>query len=100
MYVKDFDLGDDLDLLFDISGDFLVTESDQNHVIVILTTYLGSFREFPLVGLGINRYMAATIEPSVLTRDIKVQLIADNYDVQGIKVFTDYTYEINANRLL
>lgn len=98
-YVKDIDLEDDLDLRI-VDGDFKVAESDQNHVVVILKSYLGAFKQFPLVGLGIDRYEAASISTQVLKRDIQVQLGADGYNVEGVKILQDYTYQISAVRIL
>lgn len=97
--VKDIDLDDDLDLRI-VDGDFKVAASDQNHVIIILKSYFGAFKQFPLVGLGIDQYMAASTTPQVLKRAIQVQLSADSYKVDNIKVLPDFTYEINADRIL
>ncbi len=97
--VKDFDLEDDLDIMI-FNGDFKVSFSDQNHVVLILETYLGSFKQFPLVGLGIRRFEAASISPLELKREISVQLAADAYKVDQILVFPDYTYKISADRIV
>lgn len=97
-YVKDIDLDLDLDLNI-VDGDFKIAESDQNHVVLILKSYLGAFKQFPLVGLGIDRFEAASISPQVLKREIQVQLAADGYKIEGIKILQDYTYQIDAFRI-
>ena len=43
--VKDIDLETDLDLKI-IDGDFVISDSDQNHVINILKSYAGGYKQF------------------------------------------------------
>jgi hypothetical protein len=96
-FVKDIDLEDNLDLRIE-NGDFFVSESDQNHVMLILKSYIGAYKQFPLIGLGIDRFEAASISAQSLKREISIQLENDGYNVQDIKILGDYTYEINALR--
>jgi|ERR1035437_20464 hypothetical protein len=97
-YVQDIDLDDNFDLTI-VNGDFLITESDQNHVISIINSYTGAWKEYPLVGVGLIQYLAGSVNSDVVKRAIQTQLITDGYNVQDIKVLKDFTYEINAIRI-
>lgn len=65
---KDFSEEDD-DLL---SGD-----SDNQVIERILLSSPGHWKEFPLVGIGIWKYLQGTQSPQVLQRNIQVQLKND-----------------------
>ena len=69
-------------------GDFFVEDSDQNHVGLILKTYLGNWKEYPLVGIGIDYYIASSGNAQIIKRNITVQLNNDGYKVNEIKIDT------------
>lgn len=98
-FVKDINLDDNFDL-FIKDGDFDIEYSDINHIEMLLLNYFGSFKQFPLVGMGIKQYQAAAISPVELKRLIKIQLLSDNYTVQNIKILNDFNFNINAIRNL
>ena len=97
-YVKDISLGDDLDLVIK-NGDFFISESDQEHILILLKTTMGSFREFPFIGMGIDFYEAGSYTPQQIKRDIRFQLMSDNYKVDKINITPDYTFSIAATRV-
>jgi hypothetical protein len=101
MAVKDIVLTKERDLKVE-AGDFAIAESDKQHVDLILKTYLGAWKEFPLVGVGLDLYLASSGMEQIIQRNITVQLQADGYKVEGVKVNpqnpTDYF--INAQRQL
>ena len=53
MEVKDIKLDDDFDLVIE-NGDFKVSSSDMQHLQLICITDLGHWKQFPLMGSGIN----------------------------------------------
>lgn len=98
MNVKDIGLTETFELITK-DGDFFIEDSDQNHIAVILKSYLGAFKEFPLVGLGIDYYLASSGNKEVIKRNMTVQLNNDGYKVNEIKINQDNTYYIDANRV-
>lgn len=95
--VKDIDLTSDLDLKIS-NGDFVVNDSDANHILLIVKSTIGSFKQYPLVGVGIDYYRSSTGQQSALRRNINVQLELDSYENIEVKVNSDNTYYINAKR--
>lgn len=83
MEIKDIILDDDLDLIIE-NGDFKVADSDQQHVLLIVNTTLGSFKNAPLMGVGIRQYLSSSGETDALKRAMTVQLGADGYKVNEI----------------
>lgn len=96
------DLDNDGDLLFE-NGDFKVANSDQQHVILLVNTVPGSWKRYPLVGVGIIYYSASANQSRTLRSLINKQLEADgfvNIDVNLVSNEIDmYDYYINAERL-
>jgi len=82
-----------------LNGDFIVNASDQMHIQHILKADKGQYYQFPLVGLGIANYKAASINPQRLRQDIKIQLKADNIRTKLVEVNKDFTINIDAVRL-
>lgn len=94
---KDIDLTEDFDLII-TGGDFKVSASDQNHIAVIIKTFIGGFKQFPLVGVGADFYISSAGQESILKRNIEVQLKTDSYtDVEVDVVGQDYY--VNAERI-
>lgn len=94
---KDITLDDDLELLIE-NGDFKISESDQTHIILLMKTYQGNWKQFPLVGLGIDYYIASSGSRNLLSRAMTVQMEADDYKVNEIIIKGDSTYYIDAER--
>jgi hypothetical protein len=96
--VKDIGLSEDFELISK-NGDFFIEDSDQNHIALILKSYLGAFKEFPLVGLGIDYYIASSGNKEVIKRNMTVQLNNDAFKVNEIKINNDSTYYVDAIRI-
>ena len=97
--VKDIILTEENDLMFE-NGDFVVNDSDQQHVLLILNTNQGSWKQFPFLAVGIRRYLNSSGQSQVLRRSIQVQLEADGYNVKDVIVQNNDVYSIDANRLI
>lgn len=76
MVAKDIILDDNNDLLIK-NGDFVIRESDSQHIQLIIESAFGSWKQFPLCGVGINKYIKSSGQQSALKREIRVQLEAD-----------------------
>ena len=98
MAVQDLKLTDEQDVAIE-NGDFKIVESDQDHILVILRSYLGAFKQFPMVGLGIDYYLASSTEQNVIKRNMTVQLVNDGYRVNKITVRGGDQYFVDAERV-
>ncbi|GGE89463.1 hypothetical protein SAMN05443634_104103 [Chishuiella changwenlii] len=76
--MKDFKRTDDLDLEIK-NGDFVIAESDQQHVEDIFIAQKGEFKEYPQVGFGAINYIKTNTTSYQFERDLKIQLDYDNY---------------------
>ena len=88
MVVKDFMTGADNDLLIK-GGDFVVDESDAMHIQDILTATPGTFKQSPLVGVGIKSQVEGDYSRKSLdelTKDITLQLRMDGYRESDVEI--------------
>jgi hypothetical protein len=101
--VKDIIFNDDLEIL---GGDFRVLPSDEQHIEHILRTWLGHWKEFPLLGVGIDLFRASAGKTGKLKTDIVTQLTKDGYQINKVVVniedgnpqfFLDFTRIKNGN---
>jgi hypothetical protein len=100
MAVKDITLDDNFDLIIE-NGDFKISDSDMQHIQLICITDLGHWKQFPLLGVGINRYIASSGQTDALKRAINIQLASDGYKVNDILLQAtneNFTYSIYAER--
>jgi hypothetical protein len=95
---KDFIFTDDLVIR---NGDFLVEASDGQHIEHILKADRGQFRQWPLVGVGLQRSKNASLRPQELKQEVKLQLRADNFKVKAVKVKPgdNLAIEVDAKRV-
>lgn len=98
---KDILMNSNNDLLF-ANGDLVVGPSDQQSVTCIINTTVGSFKEFPLVGVGIQYYQASAGQESILKRSINIQLNTDGIQLtrlQLVQTSTEFDYSLAAKRI-
>lgn len=67
-------------------GDFLVDLSDNQHQKIIIEVAKGEFLEHPLIGVGIRKEINGTASLDKVKADIQLNLEADDYTVQKIKI--------------
>jgi hypothetical protein len=96
---QDFAFEDDL--LITSSGDFDFGFSDLLHQQHLLEAYTGHYRQHPLAGAGIRRYINSSGKESQLKRLITIQLQADNYKVNEVSFppGNTFTIKIEAERI-
>ncbi|MCB2379792.1 hypothetical protein LGH70_19505 [Hymenobacter sp. BT635] len=95
-------LDESFDLAVSAQGDFVLGESEAQHVDLLLQSRQGDWRENPLVGVGIARYLKAPYGPAqaaVLGREISVQLERDGLQVLELDVADLSDFKLNAERL-
>lgn len=98
-----------LDILLDETGDlaiergdFVVGESDQQHLVLLLQTTQGEWRQDPLVGVGLARYLSSPYGPAQaaeLSRNLSIQLQRDGYTIIELDLAELNSAIINAERL-
>jgi hypothetical protein len=102
MAVYDIILDDSGELL-DSNGDFKAGNNDNNIIRYIVVAHKGEYKEFPLLGVGIEQYLNSTANISTIAREIKNQLKSDVFssplvDISGfpdtIKIEKDI-YSLN-----
>jgi hypothetical protein len=100
--VKDIILNDSGDLSFE-NGDFKIGDSDQQHVILLINTYAGAWKQNPTCGVGIMQYLCSSGQGATLRRSIEVQLKADGYNVGDVTLQENpngyFDYSLDAERL-
>lgn len=97
--VKDIIL-EDFDLVIE-NGDFKVADSDMQHIELICITDLGHWKEYPLLGVGIEKYISSSGQMDALKRSINIQLASDGYKVSQILINgtnESFEYSIDATR--
>jgi len=80
------------------SGDLVVNDSDQQHIEHILRASKGQFAQFPTIGVGMQYYVAGSISPQALKKDISLQLRVDNFKVRTVTIDSDFRINIDAER--
>lgn len=102
MAVKDIILDDDGDLLIQ-NGDFVVGESDMQHLQLIVSLANGSLKQFPLQGVGIMSYSGSSGQAATLRNSIKIKAEADGYANITVNLQQDsdgfFQYNVDAERL-
>ena len=64
-----------------IDGDFVIGQSDQQHVKHIVEAFKGEYKANPLVGFGAINYLKKDeMIESEFRRDLKIQLENDGYN--------------------
>lgn len=91
---KDFRTDSDGDLVFS-DGDVFVGQSDSQHVEHILIADKGHYRQFPLLGVGIIRYVKGNINPVALEQEIITNLESDNFTINEITIDPNDLAQIN-----
>lgn len=86
-------LSDDLGDLKIQDGDFFCGEADSEHVIDIFNSSPGHWKEFPLLGVGIDSYRNSSGKANELAKIAKIQLESDHYKVY------DLVAKINGNEV-
>jgi len=64
-----------------VNGDFVLAESDAQHIEDTIRAFPGTWKQFPLEGVGIGAYQFSPMEKQALQKSIRLQLTADGYSV-------------------
>lgn len=73
------------------NGDFSMWLSDEQHIVDIIQSFRGEWKQYPEVGVGLGAYLASSGQEQSISRDIVIQLTADGYQVKSPDFKTDST---------
>ena len=82
--MKDILLTEDNDLKI-INGDFDIGESEMQEVGLILQSTQGEWKEFPLLGPNLFRFIKAKTNKAEIEREVSLHLGMDNKDFKTLK---------------
>lgn len=85
MIAQDFLFDDDGDLRIE-NGDFVIGDSDVQHIQDIIFSGPGWYKEFPEIGVNALSYLGSKGKQQEFQRAIKLQLQSDGYNVNTIRV--------------
>ncbi|TXI14618.1 MAG: hypothetical protein E6Q66_05820 [Pedobacter sp.] len=94
--MKDFLLNEDNDLLIEY-GDWLLADSDQQHIQLLLTSMPAEWKENPETGVGLTLSQHGLID-GFIKRTIAVQLEADGFKLDNLQI-TETGLIIDAKRI-
>lgn len=101
MAAKDLYIDKTTNDLVIVNGDFKVDYSDDTHIQDHLVSDEGHWKNDPLVGVGIIKYLNSPAGPSVyndLERKIRVKLKYDDTIIKTLKIDSLKSIKIDASR--
>lgn len=103
--MKAFDLleDEDGDLAIDaVAGDLVIGLSDKQHIRDIIVSFIGYWKQFPQIGVGIDSYVSSSGKQQEIQRLAQLQLQGDGYDVKTIVAIQEpdgnFNLKIDAQR--
>ena len=98
--VQDILLSDEYDLAISASGDFELGYSDQQHVILLIESNKGTWKQFPTIGVGIEQYLGSSGTGLRIRNEINTSLKNDGYSNITVELAqVDGTFEYNVDAL-
>jgi len=79
MAYLDILLDSDGELQDDGSGDFLTGDASNQLMGYIIQSHPGHWKEFPLVGVGVDKYLLSNVDQYEIAQAIKAQLRSDAF---------------------
>ncbi len=78
-------------------GDFIIGESDEQHVADTINAFQGWWKQFPADGVGVLRFVNSAGQEQVLSRAIKINLTSDGFIVNNPSVQTSENGMLTVN---
>ncbi len=82
---KDIVLDNDNDLKF-LNGDFLIEDSEEQEIKMILQAVKNDYKQFPELGVNLVNELSAGGSLLALKQKVKLNLRADNKDTKGLNI--------------
>jgi hypothetical protein len=67
-----------------LTGDFQIIESDAQHIGDIIQAVTGDYKEFPLLGVNLSKFLNSINQSQNIDRVIRLNLTSDRYVVDRI----------------
>lgn len=93
---KDILLDENGDLKIE-NGDLVIGDSSQQEIEQLVTGFKGEFKEFPIMGVGISKFLKTRGALTAAVKEIKIQLKSDGFNVNTVKI-QDQNIFIDAKR--
>lgn len=71
------------------NGDFMITDSDMQHVSDTIAAFPGWWKENPTDGVGLFSYLHSGGQEQKLKRSLKINLLNDGYRADAVDVNID-----------
>jgi hypothetical protein len=99
MAAKDFLQNSEFDLLI-VDGDLSIGLSDEDHIIDIINSNQGDWKEYILCGVGIDNYLNSSGIDIFLEKEIGIQLERDGFNQINIdfKDNNSFNFSVDAVR--
>jgi hypothetical protein len=81
------------------NGDFAIHNSDAQNVQDIVKSYLGHWKENPLLGAGIDLFTGSSGEEQEIKRRIQLHLEDDGFKVNAVRKIDNKNWYIDAERI-
>ena len=80
-------------------NDFAIGLSDTQHIQDLVLSFIGTWKEFPSIGVGLKQYQGSAGKEQSIEQAIQLQLSADGYDASQVTISTapDGTFNIYTN---
>jgi len=78
-------------------GDFVIQESDNQEIQNILDAHQGEWRQWPLVGFGIEDWLLAPLDLAKFRKDVSLQLRLDGFKKPQV-ILEDGQLTVSAER--
>jgi|SRR5690242_12705585 len=95
MISQDLQLDENGDLLIE-DGDWVIGDSDMQHIEDILDAYPGEYRNAPLLGVYLQNAVNGPMDGTI-RKNIRLNLQSDNYNVKTVEI-TSENLNIDAER--
>jgi len=85
----------DFDLIF-AKGDLVVGESTEQNQALLLMTNAGEWRESPMVGVGLSRFLNDETDGAALAASVKIAFEQDGMRVSRVFAAANQTIQVDA----
>ena len=98
MVSKDLILDSNNDLVIS-GGDLLIGQSDDQNIELTLVANKGQFYENLLHGYGLYSKLHGPFQKNLEKKSIRQELRNDNYNINTLTIDSDFTIEIDADKV-
>jgi hypothetical protein len=78
-------------------GDLAISYSDEQHIADTMNAFPGWWKENPPDGIGLFAYASSSGQEQALSRQLKLQLQGDGYQVANPQVSIDSSGQLNVD---